>query len=139
MIIKKLTASLFLLGLFTVFAISNASAQEMMKKEKSADKPIVAVIQADWCPYCKRVDPVVSSLMQDYSDKINFVFFDVTDDATIAASMKKAEELGLSDFFKDYKKKTSTVAVLVDKKVVYKTANNTKRDDYVTAFDKALE
>lgn len=111
----------------------------MMKDENEDAKPIVAIIKADWCPYCKRVDPVISKLMGDYSEKLNFVVFDVTDEATTAESMKKAKEMGLEDFFKQYKQKTSTVAVLVDNKIVYKTANNAKRDDYVKAFDSALK
>jgi thiol-disulfide isomerase/thioredoxin len=130
---------LFLLGLFIFVGNSNASAQEMMEKEASADKPIVAVIKADWCPYCKRVDPVISSLMGDYAEKFNFVAFDVTDEATTAESLKKAKALGLEDFFNKYKGKTSTVAVLVDKEIVYKTSNNSKRGDYVKAFDEALK
>ena len=58
---KKILA----LSIFTVviaFSLMvGVSAQEMMKKE--TEKPIVAVIKADWCPYCKRVEPVVINLM----------------------------------------------------------------------------
>jgi thiol-disulfide isomerase/thioredoxin len=141
---KRNVFALFFVGLFVIFSSVAVFAQEdTMKKDKMMMKedsrPIVAVIKADWCPYCKRVDPVVSGLMGEYSEKLNFVVFDVTDDAKIAESMKKADELGLKDFFEDFKEKTSTVAVLVDKKIVYKTANNSKRDDYVKAFDKALK
>ena len=109
----------------------------MMAKEDV--RPIVAVIRADWCPYCKKVEPVISALMPDYSEKIHFVVFDVTNETTTAKAMKQAEELGLGDFFKDFKGKTSAVAVLKDKKVVYKTSNNGKRADYEKAFDQALK
>lgn len=140
---KKAIFALFFVGMFVIFSSVNSFAQDTMKKHdammKEDSRPIVAIIKADWCPYCKRVDPVISKLMEDYSDKLNFVVFDVTDKATTAESMKKAEELGLSDFFNDYKGKTSTVAVLVDKKITYKTSNNIKRNDYVKAFDKTLE
>ncbi len=154
---KKTIFAFLFVGMFTIFSSAAIFAQDTMKKDdamkkdemmkkddammmdKEDSRPIVAVIKADWCPYCKRVDPVVADLMGDYSEKFNFVDFDVTDEAKIAESMKKAEKLGLSDFFKKFKGKTSTVAILVDKKVVYKTSNNAKRDDYVKAFDKALE
>ena len=109
----------------------------MMKKEDL--RPIVAVIRADWCPYCKKVEPVISALMTDYSEKLRFVVFDVTNETTTAKAMKQAKELGLGDFFKDFKGKTSAVAVLKDKKVVYKTSNNGKRADYEKAFDQALK
>jgi thiol-disulfide isomerase/thioredoxin len=142
---RKNLFTFFFVALFLVFSSVETFSQETMKKDdammnKKEDKrPIVAIIKADWCPYCKRIDPVVSKLMSDYSEKLNFVEFNVTDEATIAESMKKASELGLDDFFKDFKGETSTVAVLVDKKVVYKTANNNKRNDYVKAFEKVLK
>jgi thiol-disulfide isomerase/thioredoxin len=129
------------LGIFTALAAVvltfGVSAQEMMKKEQ--EKPIVAVISADWCPYCKRVEPVIADLMKEYGERMTFVIFDVTDDNAVKESMKKAEMLGLSDFFKDFKKKTSAVAVLKNKEIVFKAFNNNKREEYVKAFDKALE
>ena len=115
----------------------------MMKEDAMAMKddhrPIVAIIAADWCPYCKRIDPVVKDVMSSYMEKLHFVVFDVTNDATTAAAKEKAEKLGMSDFFKEYKGKTSTVAVLKDNKVVYKTSNNGNKEDYVKAFDKVLK
>jgi thiol-disulfide isomerase/thioredoxin len=108
----------------------------MMKFDK--ELPTVAVIKADWCPYCKNVDPVVMGLMKEYKGKVNFVMFDVTDDKTKAEAMKMAEEYGLTKFFKENKGKTSTVAVLKADKVTFKTSNNTKESDYTSAIDKAL-
>lgn len=108
----------------------------MMMDDK---RPVVAIIAADWCPYCKRVDPVVNEVKSSYSEKLNFVVFDVTNAETTALAKAKAEKLGMADFFNEYKGKTSTVAVLKDHKVVYKTSNNDKKSDYVKAFDKALK
>lgn len=137
---KKTIFALLFAGIITLFSSSVSFAQDAMMKDTMMkdDRPIVAVIKADWCPYCKKVDPVVAGLKQDYSEKFKFVVFDVTNAETSAASKEKAASLGLSEFFEAYKKKTSAVAVLKDKKVVYKTFNNTKRDDYVKAFDAAL-
>lgn len=158
---KKSILSLLFVAIFTFFSISAVFAQETMTKDdamkkddgmkkdammkddemamKDDHRPIVAIIAADWCPYCKRIDPVVKDVMSSYMEKLHFVVFDVTNDATIAAAKEKAEKLGMSDFFNEYKDKTSTVAVLKDHKVVYKTSNNGKKEDYVTAFDKALK
>lgn len=133
---KFITLAIFTAAIAVLSSVS-ISAQEMMKKE--TEKPIVAVIQADWCPYCKRVEPVISSLMKEYGEKFDFVVFDVTDDAAVKESMKKAEMLGLGKFFKDFKGKTSAVAILKNQEVVFKTFNNNKREDYVVAFEKALE
>lgn len=113
----------------------------MMKEDAMMDdkRPIVAIIAADWCPYCKKVDPVVAALRKDYSERLNFVVLDVTNATKTAAAKAEAEKLGISDFFAENKSKTSTVAILKDAKVVYKTSNNGKKDDYVKAFDKALQ
>lgn len=135
--IKKIITLAVFSAAIALFLSLNAAAQEMVDKEP--EKPIVAVIQADWCPYCKRVEPVISALMKEYGEKFDFVIFDVTDDAAVKASMKKAEMLGLSEFFKNFKRKTSSVAVLKNQAVVFKTFNNNKREDYVAAFEKALK
>ena len=155
---KKTILALFFVGMFMIFSSSAVLAQDTMKKDDAMMKkddammkkddammakedlrPIVAVISAEWCPYCKKVEPVVVGLMKDYSEKFNFVVFDVTNEKTTAEAMEKAESLGLGDFFKDFKGKTSTVAVLKDKKIVYKTSNNGKRADYEKAFAAALK
>lgn len=132
---KFIVLAIFTAAIAVLSSVSIA-AQEM---KKETEKPIVAVIKADWCGYCKRVEPVISELMNEYGDKFDFVIFDVTDDAAVNASMKKAETLGLGKFFKDFKSKTSAVAILKNQEVVFKTFNNNKRQDYVTAFEKALE
>ncbi len=156
---KTLLAFLFI-AIFTLFTVSACFAQDEMKKDdtmkkedsmkkddamkkdammKEDTRPIVAIVKADWCPYCKRIDPVVGGLMKDYSEKMHFVVFDVTNAKTTAESKEQAEKLGLSKFFDENKGNTSTVAVLKDDKVVYKTFNNGKREDYVKAFDKTLK
>lgn len=139
---KRLLASGLFAGLMALVFAFGAQAQDMNDKEmmgKEKMKPIVAVISAEWCPYCKNVEPVMMKLMKDYSDKFSFVVFDVTDEKAVKESMMKAEKLGLAEFFKENKRKTSAVAVLKEKKVVYKTFNNTKREDYETAFENALK
>ena len=148
---RKPVFALLFVGMFVIFSSVNAFSQETMKKDemmkkddammmkKDDKRPIVAVVKADWCPYCKRIEPTISKLMTDYSPKMNFVVFDVTNETTTAESMKMANKLGLGDFFRENKGKTSTVAVLVNKKITYKTSNNSKRGDYVEAFDKALK
>jgi thiol-disulfide isomerase/thioredoxin len=134
---KFLTLAIFT-AFIAVLSAVNIPAQEMSKKTET-EKPIVAVIKADWCSYCKQVEPVLAKLMEEYSEKLNFVVFDVTNDETAANSKEKAEAFGLSDFFGEYKSKTSAVAVFKNKEIVYKTSNNNRREDYVKAFEKALK
>lgn len=162
---KHTLTSLLFVAIFTLFSVSTYFAQDTMKKDEAIKKdkamkiddsmkkdammkddammddkrPVVAIIAAEWCPYCKRIDPVVKDVMSSYSEKMNFVVFDVTNEKTTATAKEIAKKLGLTDFFNEYKGKTSTVAVLKDNKVVYKTSNNGKKEDYVKAFDKVLK
>lgn len=130
---KYLSAGLFV-GLLVIAFSFAAQAQD-----DDRAMPIVAVVKADWCTYCKRVEPVMMQLMKDYGEKLQFVVFDVTNDETSKAAMEKAEKLGLTQFFKEHKEKTSAVAVLKGKKVHFKTFNNNNREDYVKAFESALK
>jgi len=135
-----LFAGLLLLG---VSAIS-ASAQDSMMKEDHMMKmdpknPTVAVIRADWCPYCKQLEPTMMDLMSEYSGKINFVMLDVTNKETTAKAAATAKSLGLTSFFEANKKKTSTVGIFKNKKLLFKTTNNQDRSAYVAAFDKAIK
>jgi pentapeptide MXKDX repeat protein len=124
---------------------------EMMKTEMSKDsmkkdemamedkRPIVAIIGADWCPYCKKLDPIMKSLMADYGEKLNFVMFDITNDATIEASMKLAKEKGLEDFFNENKGKSAFVAIMKDGKQVFESKYKTDKKVFMQEFDKVLK
>ncbi|MGB7202650.1 MAG: thioredoxin domain-containing protein [Pyrinomonadaceae bacterium] len=116
------------------------SKESMMKDDKMMDKrPVVVAIRADWCPYCKKLEPVMMELMKDYSEKLNFVVFDITNEKTIAASKQLAKEKGLEEFFDENKDKSAFVAILKENKQVFSAKYNTKREAYVEAFDKALQ
>lgn len=129
-----------LMVLFAFMAMSVA-AQEMMQDKMMMDKskPTVAIIRADWCQACQKLEPTMMELMSQYKDRLNFVMLDVTTDEKAAESAKTAEHLGISKFFEANKKNTSTVAVLDQKnKILFKTAKNFDRDAYVRAFDDAV-
>jgi thiol-disulfide isomerase/thioredoxin len=111
---------------------------QTMMMDKS--KPTVAIIRADWCPACQKLDPTFKELVEQYKDRLNFVVLDVTTDEKAAEAAKTAEELGIGKFFEANKKKTSTVVVFGEKnKVSFKTTHNYDREAYVKAFDDALK
>lgn len=117
---------------------------EMMKKDgemmkKDAELPVVAVIRADWCPYCKKLEPIMSDLMKEYEGKLKFVVFDITNEETTAKSMELAKAEGLEDFFKDNKDKSAFVAIIKNGKQTFNSKYKTERKVYVKEFDKALE
>ena len=136
-----------LMALMAFMAMNVAAQDGMMKNDKMAgkkmmmdhSKPTVAIIRADWCTACQKIEPTMSELMNRYKDRLNFVVLDVTTDEKTAASAKTARALGIGKFFAANKKNTSTVIVLGKKnKILFKTTHNYDRDAYVRAFDEAV-
>jgi thiol-disulfide isomerase/thioredoxin len=102
-------------------------------------KPTVAIIRAEWCSACQKLEPTMMELMKEYGDKLDFVVLDVTSDDKAAQSQATAKKLGLGAFFEENKKKTSTVAVFVKgNKPQFITMANFDRETYVKAFDEAI-
>lgn len=136
-----------LMGLMAFMVMNVAAQDNMMKHDKMADekmmidhsKPTVAIIRADWCTACQKLEPTMSELISQYKDRLNFVMLDVTTDEKTAESAKTAQELGIAKFFQANKKNTSTVIVLGKKnKILFKTIHNFDRVAYVRAFDDAV-
>ncbi len=132
-IIKKFTAIAFA---FAIIAGLIGFTTEAKAEPKFA-KPTVVIIRADWCRACQKVEPIMMGLMKEYRGKLNFVMLDVTDEAAEAKSYKKAKSIGLGNFFKANKKKTSTVAIFNGRSKVFHTIKNFNRSAYVSAFNKA--
>lgn len=144
---KKLFVILgIIFGLSTIGFSQEMKKDEMMKDSMKKDemakedtRPIVAVFRADWCPYCKKLEPIMKDLMMEYDEKLNFVVFDVTNEKTISTSMEIAKENGLQDFFKENKGKSAFVVIFKDKKQVFKAKYDTEKETYIKAFEKVLE
>lgn len=107
---------------------------------KAAQKPIVAVVKAEWCGACKKITPTIMGLMKDYQSKATFVVLDVTDKTTSAEAAKKAKAMGLDKFFQEFGAKTSTVAIIdpQSKKVLNVFMAEGDRSKYASALDKAI-
>ena len=102
-------------------------------------KPTVAIIRAEWCSACQKLEPTMMELMKEYGDKVEFVVLDVSSDDKVAESQATAKKLGLGNFFEANKQKTSTVAVFVKgSKPQFVTMQNFDRGAYVKAFDDAI-
>ncbi len=108
--------------------------------QKLQGKPVVVDIYASWCPGCKNIAPTLSQLKQQYGTKASFVVFDVTDAKTTKASMKMAEELGLTSFFNANKSKTSTVAIIdpATGKIMQQFQNNAEITEYSSVLNLAI-
>lgn len=77
-----------------------------------AGKPFVVMIHADWCGTCRVLEPVWEQIRTDLAEESNAVAFDVTDRPAYAESAAAAHELGIGDFFSEYRGQTGTIAVL---------------------------
>jgi thiol-disulfide isomerase/thioredoxin len=108
--------------------------------QKLQGKPVVVDIYASWCPGCKNIAPTLSQLKQKYGTKASFVVFDVSDAKTTKASMKMAEELGLTSFFNANRSKTSTVAIIdpATGKIMKQFQNNAEIAEYSGVLDLAI-
>ncbi len=112
---------------------------DKMDNMMSHAKTTVAIIRADWCSACQKLEPAMAELREQYKDRINFVILDVTTDKSTRAAAVTARKHGLAKFFAANKKKTSTVVVLNSKnKILFKTDHNADREAYVKAFDAAI-
>ncbi len=133
-----------LITFITSFAVITADAQTMMGKQGGA-KPTVVLLHADWCGACKKLEPTIAELKQQYGERLDFVELDVTNEETTAQAAKTAQKLGIGDFFETNKKKSSLVAVVgKNGKVLFQTHYSTnregsfERETYVRAFDEAI-
>ncbi len=108
--------------------------------QKLQGKPVVVDIYATWCPSCKNIAPTLSQLKKQYGTKASFVVFNVTDSKTTKASMKMAQELGLTSFFNANKSKTSTVAIInpATGKIMQQFQNNAEITEYSSVLDLAI-
>ena len=98
---KKILPILFLV----FFAVSPAAyAEDMTEKPGMSNATTYAVAyHADWCGSCKvlapKMDEVKAALPKEVAEKIEFVKFDFTDDATKETSKTMAEGKGLLDLY----------------------------------------
>jgi thiol-disulfide isomerase/thioredoxin len=135
----------FMIGISSLAAAQDMPKGEMKKDEMKNEmamedtRPIVAIIRADWCPYCKKLDPMMEGLMVDYAKTLRFVVFDISNKETTAASVKLAKEKGLEEFFEENKGKSAFVAILKDGKNVFNAKYKTDKEFFVAEFDKAIK
>lgn len=113
------------------------------KKEESIKKVevkkiLVVQIFASWCPGCKNIQPTLDQLVKEV-EGIDFVQLDVSTPSKAQASLKKAKELNISDFYNANKSKTATVGILVPEtsEIISILENNNDLEEYTEAIDKA--
>lgn len=98
----------------SMLAVSPAFASQPTSKTApaaKAGKPVVAVIEANWCPSCQRIKPTIMGLMKSHGKDATFVLLDVSNGKAKEASAKLAKTYGLTAFFQENQSMTSTVGI----------------------------
>lgn len=124
------------------FTVSVSAQDKMMKDDKAmsdAKNPVVVIIRADWCPYCRELEPKMVKLMEKFGENLNFVTLDITNRETTEKAKATAKAAGLADFFEANKTKASMVAIFKDKKQIFSTEHNTDGGDFTKAFEMAIK
>ena len=113
-----LAMSLLLLAISTPIARAgdSPSPPSMQASEPTTAPPsrlpYVVMIHADWCGTCKGLKPVWERIQSDLAEQSTAVTFDVSDRPAYAESKRAADELGVSEFFSEYRGKTGTIGIL---------------------------
>ena len=128
-------------------AADSMKGSSSMMKGKSAlapelqGKPVMVDIYASWCPGCKSIAPTLSKLKQQYSGKVNFVVFDVSDRGSTASAENRAKQLGLNSYFQAHKSQTALVAIInpATGEVIQEFRSNANIKDYQMSLNKAFQ
>jgi thiol-disulfide isomerase/thioredoxin len=122
-------------------AAATASARPApVRPAVSKDLPLVAIVRADWCPACRKVEPTLAEIEKEYAGRITFVRLDVTDDDTTAGASDEATADGVGAFFGETKGRTATIGVFSrDRKELFRTWGLKNEAELRQALDAAAK
>lgn len=92
-------------------ALPNVAFIPAVVTSETNDRPLVAITRADWCPTCRRLEPVVKRVEQEFKGRATFVYLDFTDDEAQAKAEARAFEAGIHDFYAANVGRTGIVAI----------------------------
>ena len=97
-------AVMFLTGIGAVLYLANSTPKVRPISAGEAanpSRPFVVKLHARWCPICMATMVAWGTIQDEYSDRVNFLVFDYTDDRTTEASRVEAARLGLTQIFEE--------------------------------------
>jgi hypothetical protein len=103
-------------------------------------KPYVVKLHAQWCPICMLTKSVWAKIEDTYSQQVNLVVLDFTNQASTDSSRAEARRLGLENLFDEYLGATGTIVVLDGRTREVTASLHGSRDfaEYRTAIDAVL-
>lgn len=137
---KKLGALLLLFfflsnNLLAIAAEGNSASTAI----QAAAKPLVVFVYDKSCKIsCSVVRPILNELQDQYGEKVQFVWLDVSKDSR-DESRKTAKALGVSRFLEDCEDWYPAVGIFsAGRKCIKQLLGSRSRKDYVSAIDKAI-
>jgi len=123
----------------TTLPIAQTQTETKLAQELQG-KPVFLQIYSDACPTCQAFKSTLSSLQQQYGNSVNFVALDISTQSTTQTAAAKAEQLGLSSFFKAHRAQGGAVAIFNPStgEVLTQYRRNLNKADYVKALDSAI-
>jgi thiol-disulfide isomerase/thioredoxin len=103
-------------------------------------KPYVVKLHAQWCPICMLTKGVWAQIERAYSEQVNLVVLDFTNQASTDSSRAEARRLGLEKLFDEYLGATGTIVVLDGRTREVTASIHGSRDfaEYRTAIDAVI-
>lgn len=124
--------------LLTIAAVPpvNAGDEQLV----DGDKVLVVMLYDGHCKkWCNEVKPILSTIKEDYGEKIALHELDVSD-TTLKTTLDSAKQLGVASFVKGALDWVPTVGVFTPKrKLIRELPGVTKKEVYLKCIEKALK
>lgn len=91
----------------------------------NADKPVVVDFWAEWCPPCKKLEPVIEKVAEDYKDKISMYKVNV-DQNPLLSQMFSIEVIPTVLLFQNNETKSGFVGFREEEEIKKWIDNNIK-------------
>lgn len=137
-LISMLSALLAIFGTIFSGVLATSALAENVKAE--GQQPMLVFVHSMQCSVCAKVRPLIEELEKEYKGKVQFVSLDVTDDAALKVSRKKAKSLGITSFLTNCEDQFPCVGIFKTKEKLLKEMYGAKnKDAYVSGLNLALE
>lgn len=129
---KKYCLSMITLIATLIFSMHNAFAD--------SNPFFVTITASEYCSTCKKLEPVVEELENEYSSKVTFITLDVSSKDLLETSRVIARENGVEQFFEENTGLVPKVGILCPgaTKVEKIFIGETRKEIYKEAIEKLL-
>lgn len=110
--LKIVTGAVAAAALVPALAFAQGSAATTAEATEAAEsRPLIVKVHADWCAKCKAIAPTWTRIEEELADEARVVVLDVTDEKRATEAKRLADELGIGEFFAQFRARTGIVAI----------------------------